>query len=493
MELRLPAPCLIVLIGPSGAGKTTWARNQFTEHEVVSSDRLRAMVGIDEDDQQAGTAAFRLLESIVAERVRRGLNTVIDTTGLDQEGRRSWIATAHSAGMPAHAIVFDTPRELCEQRNASKTRPIPKNVMSRQFSRFRTALAELDSDGFDGVHREQPVGLVTSGVAEAVATAASVGRPATGHRFGLLVSRFDWDNTNVGETLAAVALRAEAAGFRDIWLMDHFRQIRGVGRKWEDIPEVYTALSFIASATSSIRLGALVTGVTHRNPVVLGKMLATLDVLSAGRVICGLGIGWDADEHRAYGIPFPQTSERYRLLEETLEMLPLLWGPGSPEFRGEAISADELICYPRPFQDPIPIMLGGSGEKRTLRLVAQYADMSNLFGDPATIKRKVDVLHRHCEDVGRDPADVEVTHLTTALVAGSRSELRERIDLLRDRNTSHEEYAGRNNAGTVDDLTGLFTAYAAAGADHSIVSLPDVHLEGSIEEFGEIIETLGHS
>ena len=493
MELTLPAPCLMVLIGPSGAGKTSWAREQFSQEEVVSSDALRAMVGIDQDDQQAGTAAFQLLDLIVTERMRRGLNTVIDTTGLDQNSRRSWVARAHEAGLPAHAIVFDTPRDVCEDRNASKPRPIPKNVISRQFSRFkRTLETELDSDGFDGIHHQQPVGLVTPNVAKAVETVGPSEEMPPGHGFGLLVSRFDWDESDLGEELAGIATRAEAAGFRDIWLMDHFRQIRGVGRKWEDIPEVYTALSYVAAVTTTIRIGALVTGVTHRHPVVLGKMIASLDVLSNGRAICGLGIGWDADEHRAYGIPFPATADRYRLLEDTLEMLPLLWGPGSPDYRGEVISADELICYPRPIQDPIPIMLGGSGEKKTLRLVARYADMSNLFGDPDTIERKVDVLHRHCADLGRDPAEVEVTHLTTAVVAQSRSELRERIDLLRDRNTSREDYAERNNAGTVEDLTSLFGSFSAAGADHSIVSLADAHLERSIETFGEVIENLGH-
>ena len=164
--------------------------------------------------------------------------------------------------------------------------------------------------------------------------------------------------------------------------MDHFRQIPQVGRPWEDIPEAYTTLAFLAGVTKQIRLGALVTGIGHRHPVVLGKMVATLDVLSGGRVTLGLGIGWDRREHEGYGIPFPPVPARYQQLEDTLRMLPLLWGKGSPSFSGTTFSAPELICYPRPIQDPIPILIGGSGERRTLRLVARYGDACNLLGLP---------------------------------------------------------------------------------------------------------------
>lgn len=489
----MPAPCLLVLVGPSGAGKSTWASENFAPNEVVSSDSLRGMVGIDEDDQQASAVAFDLLDRIVAERVSRRLTVVVDTTGLDQMRRLSWVELAHGAGLPAFAVLFDTPRSVCEERNASKRRPVPKSVLARQVSRFRVARGEIASEGFDGVHRVEPIGLVTAQVAEAIRDDPRP-QPVAGHSFGLLVSRFDWgDDVAIGEKLASIAGRAEAAGFRDLWVMDHFRQIGSVGRAWEDIPEAYTALSYVAAVTSRVRIGALVTGITHRHPVVLGKMIATLDALSGGRAICGLGIAWDEAEHAAYGIPFPSTTRRYELLEEVLEMLPMLWGPGSPSYHGSLIDADELVCYPRPVQDEIPIMIGGSGERKTLRLVARYADQCNLFGDPATVKKKVDALAGHCAETGRDPADIEVTHLITTLVAASRALVRDRVDLLRDRNTSIEQYARRNNAGTVDDLLSLFGAYADAGASHSIVSLPDVHLDGSIEAFGEVISRTGHT
>jgi F420-dependent oxidoreductase-like protein len=487
MALTLPAPSLIVLVGPSGAGKSTWAAEHFAPNEIVSSDALRAVVGAGEDDQAAGNAAFDILDRIVKERMRRGLTTVIDTTGLDARSRSRWVAMGTEAGAPVHAIVFDTDSETCRRRNDASPRPIPRNVLRKQIDRFKTAREQLGLEGFDGVHVEQTVAVT------AVATRASTHQRERepeklplGHSFGLIVSRFDWRG-ELGPTLAGIAQRAEAAGFRDVWVMDHFRQIRGVGRPWEDIPEAYAALGFIAGVTTSIKLGAMVTGITHRHPVVLGKTVASLDVLSGGRAICGLGIAWDSEEHHAYGIDFHDVETRYEILEETLQMLPLLWGKGTPEFRGKHIDAVELICYPRPLQDPIPILIGGSGEKKTLHLVARYADACNVFGDPERVRHKVDVLHRHCADVEREPDEIEVTHLTTALAASDRSSLRERVDRVRDRNTTPEAYMKRNNAGTIDDLEALFTAYADAGADHSIVALPDVSMEGSIEAFGDVI------
>lgn len=490
MELRLPAPCLVVLIGPSGSGKTTWAREHFAENEVVSSDSLRATVGIDEDDQRAGTAAFDLLDLVVAERTRRNLTTVVDTTGLDEANRRRWVDTAHAAGLPAHAVLFDTPPEVCHERNGARPRPIPKGALDRQIARFRRVSRSIESEGFDGVHRPAPVAALSPVMIEATEPVDSI-EPARGHRFGLLVSRFDWGGRPLGETLREVARRAEAAGFSDLWVMDHFRQIRSVGRPWEDMPEAYTTLSFLAGLTEEIDLGVLVSGITHRHPVLLGKMVATLDAVSGGRAMCGLGVAWDSQEHLAYGIDFPDTPERYELLEETVQMLPLLWGPGSPPFEGRLIQARELACYPRPVRERIPILIGGSGENKTLRLVARYADICNLFGDPATIRRKVEILNGHCEEIGRDPGQISVSHLSNVLVAASRGDLRARIDQLRDRNTSPEEYSRRNKAGTIEDHISLFTSYAAAGASHSIVSMPDVHLEGSIEAFGRIIEELG--
>ena len=452
------------------------------------------MVGAGEDDQQAGTAAFSILEQIVAERMRRRLTTVVDTLGFDRDNRRRWAGLAHEAGLPAFAVVFDTPADEARARNTKRPRPIPKSVLDKQLSRFRAVRAEIDDDGFDRVIVEQPVALVAPSIAVAKDETAEDRSATPGHRFGLVINRFDWgeDRSQMASSLASIASRAEVAGFDDLWVMDHFRQIPQVGRQWEDIPEAYTALAFLAGVTSRIRLGTLVTGIGHRHPVVLGKTVATLDVLSGGRVNLGLGIGWDRAEHEGYGIPFPPVPARYEQLEDTLRMLPLLWGKGSPSFSGTTFSAPELICYPRPIQDPIPILIGGSGEKRTLRLVARYADACNLFGRPDVIRRKVGILHQHCAEVERDPAEVEVSHLVNVMTAADRETLRERVELLRGRNMSAEAFMARHNAGTIEDQLDHMTGYRAAGASHSMVAIPDVHLDGSIEAFGEVIEGMHH-
>jgi F420-dependent oxidoreductase-like protein len=277
--------------------------------------------------------------------------------------------------------------------------------------------------------------------------------------FGLQVSRFTWPGgaAEIGPGLAAIAEAAEQAGFESLWVMDHYVQIPQVGREWEDMLEAYTTLGYLAGRTRTIRLGTLCTGITYRNIAALGKIVATLDVLSGGRAMAGLGIGWFEREHRLYGWDFPPRGQRYAMLEDALRLLPLLWGKGSPRFEGSTISVPEAICYPRPLQDRIPILVGGSGERRTLRLVAEYADAANLFGDAATVRHKVEVLHRHCAEVGRNPAEIRVTNLSTV-----------------------------DTGVTVDDHVGRYRDFAESGVHEAIVSLPDL-VDGGIDRFAPVI------
>ena len=252
--------------------------------------------------------------------------------------------------------------------------------------------------------------------------------------------------------------------------MDHFRQIPQVGRAWDDFLESYTTLAYLAACTSRVRLGALVTGITYRNVAHLGKIVATLDVLSGGRAVCGLGLGWFAAEHQAYGWPFPSNAERYDLLQDALELLPLLWGPGSPAYRGRVLDVPEALCYPRPLQAHVPIVVGGGGERRTLRLAAEYADIANVMGDLATVQRKAEVLARHSADFDRT---VELSHLSTALVGADDAHVRELVERRRPRGRRAAAFVASVNAGTVEDHVGRFRQLAEAGVSEVVVRLAD--------------------
>jgi F420-dependent oxidoreductase-like protein len=289
--------------------------------------------------------------------------------------------------------------------------------------------------------------------------------------FGLQISRFDFPEhpASTGKTIAEIARAAEQAGFTSLWVMDHFIQIPQIGREWEDMLESYTTLAYLAGITDRIRLGTLVTGIQYRNIAHLAKTIATLDVLSGGRAICGLGAGWFEREHRLYGFEFPPLRERYARLEDALELLPLMWGRGSPPYRGRTIEVSEAICYPRPLQERVPILVGGSGEKRTLRLVARHADACNLFGDPATVRHKVAVLREHCAAEERDPATIEVTHFSPARVVASEG-----------------ERTGPGD-GTVQEHIGRYRELAEAGVQNEIVGLADASGAQAVERFADVI------
>ncbi|HUQ40556.1 MAG TPA: TIGR03560 family F420-dependent LLM class oxidoreductase [Acidimicrobiales bacterium] len=461
--IRLPAPCLVVLVGPSGAGKSTWADAQFRADQVVSSDRLRALVGEGEDDQRAGTDAFAVLDMVVERRLKRRLVTVVDTLGLEPKRRAGLVAAAAQAGVPAHAVVFTTPAAECRARNRARARPVPPKVLTAQLAQAGAITAEsLVAEGFAAVHAPGEVRVVAPDLVAAPAARRRQQEDPMPLEFGLQLPRFNFPGgaAETAGTLRAVAEAAEEAGFTSMWVMDHFIQIPQAGRDWEDMLDSYTTLAFLAGVTRRVTLGALVTGVTYRNVAHLGKIVATLDVLSGGRAVCGIGAAWFEREHKAYGWEFPPLRERFELLEDALQALPLVWGKGAPSFVGRRVEIPEAICYPRPLQERVPIMIGGGGEKKTLRLVAQYADACNLFGDAATVAHKVSVLHRHCADVGRDPAEVRVTHLSSARVA---------------------------DADAVEDEIGRLRQLAEAGVQTAIVNLPDLTDSSEVERFAAVI------
>ena len=187
-------------------------------------------------------------------------------------------------------------------------------------------------------------------------------------------------------------------------------------------------------------------------------------MLSGGRAFCGLGVAWYRREHELYGWAFPPVAERFERLEDALELLPLMWGKGTPPFDGRHTTIPAATCYPRPLQEHVPILVGGSGEQRTLRLVARHADACNLFGGPAVVRHKVEVLHRHCAAEGRDPADVTITNLSEAAVLGGSASATERYD---------------DVVATVEEHVGRYRAWAEAGVQEAIVAL---HLDGTTDQ-----------
>jgi F420-dependent oxidoreductase-like protein len=197
---------------------------------------------------------------------------------------------------------------------------------------------------------------------------------------------------------------------RTLSVMDHFFQMEAAAPPADPMLECYTALGYLAGVTTTLRLRTLVTGVTYRHPGLLAKTMTTLDVLSRGRAELGIGAAWYEREHRGLGVPFPPVAQRFEMLEEALQICLQMWSDDDGPFAGRHHQLAETLCRPAPVSSPRPrIMIGGGGERKTLRLVAQYADACNFFGGPEEVAHKLTVLRRHCDDVGRDPAEIEVT------------------------------------------------------------------------------------
>lgn len=242
----------------------------------------------------------------------------------------------------------------------------------------------------------------------------------------------------MGETLKRVAHAAEESGIVNLSVMDHYLQMEapGMGGAHSPMLEGYTTLGFLAGQTRTVDLQLLVTGVTYRHPGLLAKIVSTLDVLSGGRAMLGIGAAWYAREHAAYGVPFPPLAERFERLEETLQIVLQMWGPEEGPFDGRHYQLAETINSPQPVRQPHPpIMIGGAGERKTLRLVAKYADACNLFVNSATdadtIRHKLDVLQEHCEREGTDAARIRRTMLWTQPVEPTPAGARDFAEALR--------------------------------------------------------------
>ncbi len=255
----------------------------------------------------------------------------------------------------------------------------------------------------------------------------------TNVKIGLQIAQFNFPGgeTAIGPTFAALARAADTGGFASLWVMDHFFQIEFNGPAEQPMLESYSALSFAAGITSKIKLGAMVTGVTYRYPGVLAKTVSTLDVLSGGRAYLGIGAAWFEREHRALGVPYPPLKERFERLEETVQIVERMWSESNAAYDGQHYHLAETLNVPATISRPHPpILIGGGGETKTLRLVAQYADACNLFPSPE-MPRKLEVLKEHCAKLGRDYAEIEKTTLTRSYPdPNDRSTIQQTLDAI---------------------------------------------------------------
>ena len=298
------------------------------------------------------------------------------------------------------------------------------------------------------------------------------------------------------DAIAAQAKEADASGFDTVLVMDHFFQLPMLGAPEDFMIECYTLLGALARETSNVRLGALVTGNTYRNPAILAKTVTALDVVSNGRAQLGIGAGWFELEHQAFGIEFGTFGDRFEKLEEALQIiLPMLRGESST-FQGSRYTTQNAFNFPPPV-GRIPVMIGGSGERKTLRMVAQYADESNLIAEAGDVPRKLEVLAEHCERLGRDRSEITVSWQRSACIAPTMEEaqadLREGfrrrgfdLDTLPDEQRS--ALTGRFFVGDPDAVGEQFEQALGLGIDGFTVNMPlNGHVPGRVTLLGEVL------
>lgn len=268
------------------------------------------------------------------------------------------------------------------------------------------------------------------------------------------------------EAVKRIVRECEAKGYHSAWTQDHFFGRRGA------LLECWTTLSALASATSRIRLGPLVACNSYRLPALVAKMAATFDVISKGRLEFGIGAGWKEDEYVAYGLPFPKPSTRIAQLREGVEIIRKMWTEDAPSYQGRHYTLREAICRPKPVQTPHPpIWIGGSGEQLLLRVVAELADGCNFPGSVEEYARKLGVMRKHCDRVGRDIREIRAS-LTTDLVIVEDSEaLEEKITRFKPASISHDDYVARNIVGTPEECRSRIRAYQDVGVTYFMLSL----------------------
>lgn len=296
-------------------------------------------------------------------------------------------------------------------------------------------------------------------------------------QFGLQkpIFTFDYrgdDTSQIIDSLKKLATTAENNGFDSFWVMDHFHQIPMIGKVEEPMLESWTTLSVVAGLTTKIKLGTLVTGIMYRYPAILAKVAATLDVLSKGRLFMGIGAAWNEEESNAYGIHFPAASERMSRLEEAIQIIRKMWTEEpSASFNGIYYQIRNAYCNPKPIQKPSPpILVGGSGERKTLKIVAKYADACNLFGSAETVKRKLNILKEHCKSVGRDYNSILKTKLGIIVVEDEKQTSEKKIEHIF-KGMPEEQIREFAIHGTPEDVLRQIESFEQVGIQYLIVDL----------------------
>ena len=291
-------------------------------------------------------------------------------------------------------------------------------------------------------------------------------------KIGLQIPNFTWPGgpAGIAAKLAEIAAAADEANFASLWVMDHFFQIgdrnpqSGLGPAEDEMLEGYSVLSYLAGITKKVKLGTMVTGVIYRHPGILAKTVTTLDVLSGGRAYLGIGAAWNEREALGLGVPFPPVAERFERLEEALQIVCQMWSGQRTPYHGKHYQLAETLNSPQSLTRPHPpILIGGSGEKKTLRLVAQYADACNLFAGTGVdvIRHKLDVLKQHCERLGRNYTTIEKTTLGTAWLGPGHM--------------------------IVGDVIAQCRLLSDIGIQHAIFNMPNIHEITTLETFGKEI------
>ena len=290
----------------------------------------------------------------------------------------------------------------------------------------------------------------------------------------------------VFERLVDIATAAEESGFTSVSLMDHYHQIPPVGPPQNWMFDGSTMLAGIAARTRRIHLGLLVGGVTYRNPAQHAKITTTLDVISGGRAFHGIGAGWFEAEHDAYGFAFPPLKERFERLEDHLRIVRAMFTQEQATVDGDRHHVAAAYNNPKPLRGDVPILVGGSGERKTLRMVAQYADGCNLFGPPEQAEHLLGVLHRHCETVGRDPSGITKTSMMTLAIGTDDAAVKAKLDAMRAAGFP-EARIEATTAGTPDQVRERAEAFKAVGIEGVTFSMPDVHDLDAVRLAGETL------